>query len=332
MEEALPVGSRILDGQYCLTRLLYQRPRVNLYLGRRLAMAQQGETGVASETQKRREEPLVAIRELVLAGLPAQVQEQVEQAVREEFVSPGVVSSLHLSGTGERMWLRSQHERHYLLMQLDVGNEAHIQRLGGMHMAYTITTLADLLQQQRWPKWLDAPTAVAWGIQLCRIVARLQRLGTVLGNLDPATVLVDQHGIAPWSPLLLVCWPPSPQFWTASHKNIMQHFPVALPTFESAFAAPEVATGVYDGRADVYVLGAVLYLLLTGYAPVSAMRRLADRQTAGLELIPPRLFCSHISPALEGILLRSLTLDPAGRYDSVFALIEALEEVQESQY
>ena len=391
MENALRPGSQILNGRYCLTRLLYQRPRVNLYLGQRLRMARQDTLVSASEVRGREDESLVAIRELLLSGLPSEAQTQIGRAAREEFDVPGVVSSLRLPGTRERMWLHSERERNYLILQLHGGNEHRSPS--------TISTLADLLQQPRWPHWLDAQTALAWGIQLCRIVARLHRLGTLLGDLDPATILIDQRGLAPWSPLLLVFWPPSPQFWRevgegeqraedegarraenereraeaafiiprmrlahapTNHANAVRHFPMAFPMLESAFVAPELIGGGCDERADVYALGAILYLLLTGYAPASALRRLASkynldgndlngREHVGaqfiapvergggansawsLELIPPRLLRSQISSTLEDILLHSLALDPAERYASVFSLIEALEAVQEHQ-
>ena len=47
--------------------------------------------------------------------------------------------------------------------------------------------------------------------------------------------------------------------------------------------------------------------------------------TEGMALISPHLFNSSIPPALEQIVLRSLALDPAERYSTVFELVEALE-------
>src|SRR5581483_3274241 len=69
-QQPLSPGTLILQGRYRIARLLHARPRVNLYLGYRLP-AQHGQQTepVAPE--------LVAIRELVLAGLSSDEQELV---------------------------------------------------------------------------------------------------------------------------------------------------------------------------------------------------------------------------------------------------------------
>lgn len=139
-------------------------------------------------------------------------------------------------------------------------------------------TLSDvLLSQEIWPEWLQLETALSWGMQLCCIVARLRRLGIVLGDLDLATILVTADGRAPWAPLLLPSWPPPPKFWPAGSAAVADFatiFPIAASSSENVFVAPEMLGGVCDERSDVYTLGAVLYLLFTHYAPVAAARRL----------------------------------------------------------
>jgi hypothetical protein len=310
MSEALPAGTRILGGRYVLLRLLYERPRVNLYLGWRLS--RDGQDG-----------GMVAIRELVLSGLPAEERAQVEQAAWEEFLSPGVVNAQQLPGAGatERVWRSVERGRHYLVLRL-------FEDRASCSTMTTVTTLADLLQQRHWPRWLDMQVAMTWIIHLSRVVARLHRLGTILVDLDLATILVDAGGTAAWSPLLLPSWPPSPCFWPEEDR-VEDYFPLPLPV-ENAFAAPELWSGWYDEHADVYALGALLYLLLAHCAPVWAPRRLlyAQNHEDGLELVSPRFFCPALSAVLEEIVSRALALEPDERYPSVFALVETLEEVQ----
>ncbi len=278
----LEEGSLILNDQYRIIQLIHQRPRLNLYLAKRQSARNQkasfpysnhaetppGAPQFISFTNQ--QEPLVAIRELVLTGLPPQIRKQVEHAAFEEFVSPGVLGTPLLPGAGDR--LRVEGERHYLVMQL--------RRAKGERPTVAVTLAELLLSKRQWPSWLDLETALEWGRQLCRIVARLHRLGTVLGDLDPATVLVDSEGAAQWVPVLLVSWPPPPQFWPAfptSLPAVERHtriFPAAHLSANKAFAAPEMLNGVCDPCSDVYSLGALLYLLLTRYAPASAARRM----------------------------------------------------------
>ena len=121
--------------------------------------------------------------------------------------------------------------------------------------------------------------------------------------------------------------------------------PIAENPVDSVFVAPEMLRGLADERSDVYSLGAILYLLLTHFAPVAPIRRLqahgaVDRssrggstliqeRTEGLELIPLRFLNEGISPLVEQIVLRALELEPAKRYQSAFAFVEALEGVVE---
>ena len=323
-QEPLSPGTLILQGRYRIAQLLHARPRVNLYLGYRLP-AQQGQPAEAAAPE------LVAIRELALAGLAAEEQEAVAQAAFEEFVSPGMFGSPRLPGVGDRVSI--ERERHYLVMQL--------RPTRGTRQAIAVPLAELLLAHRKWPAWLDMSLALEWGAQLGRIIARLHRMGCVTGNLDPATILVDDGGAASWAPVLLVSWPPALQFWPSGYTgdHIAQNFPIVTSSTDDTFTAPEVSARRCDERSDVYALGAILYLLFTRYAPVSpALRQLFASEpgnthsgplsaSEGMSLVPPHLLNSRISPRLEAILTSALALDPAQRFPSVFALVEALESI-----
>ena len=267
----------------------------------------------------------------MLVGLGAQEQEAVVQAAFEEFVSPGMFGSPRLPGVGDRVSI--ERERHYLVMQL--------RPTKGIRRAVAVPLADLLLSHHKWPAWLDMPLALEWSAQLARIIARLHRIGCISGTLDPTTILVDDGGAASWAPVLLVSWPPALQFWPpgSPRDHIARIFPVANTSTENAFIAPEVSAGRYDERSDIYALGAILYLLFTRYAPAApALRQLAESEEGnehsdllstpqGIALVPPHLLNTRISPRLETILTRALSLDPAQRYPSAFALVEALESL-----
>jgi serine/threonine protein kinase len=346
--QQLQLESIIPGGRYRLEQLLYQRPRLNLYLGRRISPSHH-------DTQRAGEDgPLLAIRELLLAGLSPQVHMQIVRAAREEFISSVVPGIYRFPGTADRVFVEG--ERHYLVMQLGKARSKQSRK---------VMMLSELLCRPRWPWWLDIATALSWSIQLGRTVARLHRLGGIVGDLNLDTILVDTSRAAR-TPMLLVSWPPPPRCWPDSpagpstYEQYTRVFPIADVPAGNPFAAPEVIDGVYDVRSDVYSLGALLYLLCTHFAPSAAVRRQHtasineyvdplpvgaslplippgqgqalplpyDGQvypSASLPLIPPRLLNSRLSPALEEILFRTLAFDPAERYPSAFALVEALE-------
>lgn len=326
---ALPDGAIILGGQYRVLRRLHQRPRVNLYLGKRLATTTRS-ISQARDDMSEASERFVAIRELVLTGLSPQTRAEIELAAFEEFVSPLVPGAARLPGAVERVY--SEGTRHYLVMHLGGGKDEQDTD------APCLTLSQLLLSWRDWPFWLQQETALAWGAQLGRIVARLHRSGTVLGDIDPTTVLVDGDGKADWVPMLLLSWPPAPQYLprhSLTERRYQQIFPLARADAANAFAAPEMLSGEGDVRSDVYSLGAILYLLLTRYAPMAAARRMGVSASAdeldSMELIPPHRLNRAISARLSKILLRALAIEPGQRYGSVFELVEAIEIVMERQ-
>ena len=332
----LPNGALLIQGKYRIVRLLHRRPRLNMYLAERTN--DQSRNGKGPQLR-----PMVAIRELVLAGLTSELSKQIDRAAFEEFAAPMLFGSPHLPGVGDRVSV--ENERHYTVMQL--------RPVRGKQHAIAVSLAELLLHQPRWPAWLDIDTAWEWSVQLCRIVARLHRMGVTLGDLHPATILVDSQSAAEWAPVLLVSWPPPSRFWSTSTFSTQsvqelsaQVFPIANVSADNAFAAPETFNGAHDERSDVYSLGAILYLLLTRYAPVAAMQRMhagqypvsngkqGERGLSGgnfasecRELIPPHLFNRHIPLALEQVVVRALSINPVDRYSSVAALLEALEPV-----
>lgn len=94
-----------------------------------------------------------------------------------------------------------------------------------------------------------------------------------------------------------------------------------------AYVAPEQINGErIDARTDLYSLGAVLYLLLTGRRPFNA-RTLAGYLDKHLHRPPrpPRELAPDVPKALEDVCLRLLQKEPGDRYASASHLLRALE-------
>jgi tetratricopeptide (TPR) repeat protein len=94
------------------------------------------------------------------------------------------------------------------------------------------------------------------------------------------------------------------------------------------YLAPELALGQdYDGRADLYALGVMLYELTVGSLPFDQGDPLTIvSQHINAPPIPPRARNPEISPRLEGLILQLMAKDQAERPASASAVVEALDD------
>ncbi len=99
------------------------------------------------------------------------------------------------------------------------------------------------------------------------------------------------------------------------------------------YMSPEQADGAadLDVRTDVYALGALLYAMLVGRAPVTGSTRLEriQRTVLGkLDPIPPEV---DLPPALAAVIAKALATEREGRYPDVLALLHDVEAVLEDR-
>ncbi len=168
-------------------------------------------------------------------------------------------------------------------------------------------TLHDLLQSG-----IGLPNeqvALTWLYRLSSAVGHLHNLDIMLGDLDPTTIVVNDTTYTS-NLALTVSWLPS------SVRTLLNT--ISNNTNNGRFVAPEARLGAVEPRSDIYSLGALLYLLLTGSTPEEQSAS-TQRPWQGLRTANPR-----ISGNIEAIVMRALSVDMSNRFQRVEEMEEAL--------
>ncbi len=206
--------------------------------------------------------------------------------------------------------LRNQHIVAALDAGISQGCDGHGSRLYFCVMEFLQGR--DLHRLVRQSGRIEPTLACRWMVQLAKALAEANAHGLMHRDIKPANLLITREG-----ELKLL------DFGTARfrhHSNDWGGTP--------EFMAPEQIQNLaeQDIRADLYSLGCVLYWCLTGAFPFpSTGHRLADLQSR-LQWSPPSI-CpvnAAVSPALDAVVAKLLSLFPQDRYQSPEALVAAL--------
>jgi hypothetical protein len=153
---------------------------------------------------------------------------------------------------------------------------------------------------------------------LARAVAHIHAAGVLHRDLKPSNVLVrDEDGSPVLTDFGLAHLSGDPRL-THSHETL------GTP----AFMSPEQALGrTIDPRTDVYGLGAILYAVVAGRAPVEAAGPQIEvvRKVAEGELTPLRAVAPEVPPDLVAIVETALSRSPDARQQTPLALARDLE-------
>ncbi|MFO0959853.1 MAG: serine/threonine-protein kinase [Isosphaeraceae bacterium] len=175
-------------------------------------------------------------------------------------------------------------------------------------------------------------------VDVCEAIAYAHSRGVLHRDLKPANVMLGKHGetlIIDWG-LAKAVGQPEPGRAGAgdatisptsggSHEPTAQGSALGTPQYMS----PEQAAGRIDQlgpASDVYGLGAILYALLVGKAPVweGTIPIILEKVRRG-EITPPRQVRPRIPKALDAVCMKALALRPEDRYASASALAEDVE-------
>ncbi len=136
--------------------------------------------------------------------------------------------------------------------------------------------------------------------QLCAALEHAHASGVVHRDIKPENVLLGDDGLARLTDFGLA-------------RSLSSRLTVEGAIIGTVFyLAPELALGQpYDGRADLYSLGVMLYELLAGRLPFIADEPISViSQHLYAPVVPPSTYNGHISPALDALILRLMSKKP----------------------
>jgi serine/threonine protein kinase len=172
---------------------------------------------------------------------------------------------------------------------------------------------------------LDAADALLLAERSALAVAELHAAGVVHRDIKPSNLLLGAEDDGPGRVLVADL---------GSAKRLAEASGITVTTGTPSYMAPEQALGrPIDERCDVYSLGVVAYVLLTGQLPfdVSDPMTLVTRTAAHrpASIAEPR----HLPPPLDrtsidALLARSMALDPEARPRTAAELALALAHVR----
>ncbi|HLQ29239.1 MAG TPA: hypothetical protein VK140_08385 [Ktedonobacteraceae bacterium] len=185
-------------------------------------------------------------------------------------------------------------------------------------------TLQDVLQSGNGLP--DTQVSLCWVEQICSALDNLHRHEIVLGDLDPQALILGDNSYDN-ELVLMVSWLPH------AIRNLLPRTSAVQNT--TNFSAPEVLLGKPEPRSDIYSLGAVLYLLLTGTPPEEpggdgrdklAPTARMHRRSGHLRL--PAEFNSRINNNLDEFVMKALSIESSERFLSAADMRDALYRLQ----
>jgi serine/threonine-protein kinase len=195
-----------------------------------------------------------------------------------------------------------------------------------------------LVRGQRLDEWLrkapDLRAVLRLFVRVCEAVAFAHAHGVIHRDLKPANIMVGEFGealVMDWGLAKVIGDEPASRLRKAADASPSPTTATQAGTVLGtlAFMPPEQARGevdTLDGRADVYALGAILYVLLARRPPFDARSPLALQQAVveGASL-PLAKVAPHVPRALVSICEHAMARDRSARYGSARDLAEDVD-------
>jgi eukaryotic-like serine/threonine-protein kinase len=171
-------------------------------------------------------------------------------------------------------------------------------------------------------------------LDVCDAITYAHSRGVLHRDIKPGNIMVGQYGetlVVDWGLAKVVGRPETSGEATLrppSASGSSETLPgSAMGT--PAFMSPEQAEGNLDRlgpASDIYSLGATLYCILTGKAPIEGSdHEQALRRVQRGDFAPPRQVKPDVPRPLDAICLKAMALKPEDRYSTPRALADDIE-------
>jgi serine/threonine-protein kinase len=163
--------------------------------------------------------------------------------------------------------------------------------------------------------------------QTCEALAEAHSHGLIHRDLKPGNIFAAQRG-GVYDVAKLLDFGLVKPMADAQDSGLTQEGTI---TGSPLYMSPEQATGdgTPDGRSDIYSMGAVMYLLLTGQPPFDSDKAIKVMIAHAHDpVVPPSERNPDIPHDLERVVLRCLAKSPDDRYPDAASLRQALLECE----
>jgi hypothetical protein len=148
-------------------------------------------------------------------------------------------------------------------------------------------------------------------------------LGIVHRDVSPANILLSEQGEVKLT-----------DFGIAKAERKREKTAAGVIKGKIGFMSPEQARGqTLDARADLFSVGAVLYLMLTGRKPFEGSSDLESLMRAQkADYVSPESLNPYLSPDATAIVNRAMRREVAARYQTADQMLLDLERVLRERY
>jgi len=167
-------------------------------------------------------------------------------------------------------------------------------------------------------KPVETKRAVRFAIDMCKGMTVAHKVGIVHRDLKPANILINSEGL-----LKIVDFGVAAAHREGDTQLTKTGYVIGSPKY----MAPEQILGrKVDERADIYAIGVIMYEMFTGVPPYSRGDHMAVMyQHVQGKARPPQEINADLPPGLSDLIMKSMAVDKAKRFQSMEELRVALE-------